>query len=244
MVTGAAAGARDGRIVSRKLDNRFGVYVALETMRRLERPAARPVAGSRSRLRRKSSATRGARTARTLARGRDRDRRHVRHRQPGGDPKRDGGPRSAAAGDLPRPDDPPAASSSCSSGGPAEGIDTRSRLGPRTHDRRRSVSGRAGVPTGPSRIPPRNMHSTIEVVSLADLEATSGSSRSPGCSGPASTSVARLAPLARAVIVSAVRTPFGKLGGGLAGYRRPSSARSRSAARSSAPGWSRARSST
>ena len=39
------------------------------------------------------------------------------------------------------------------------------------------------------------------------------------------------------VIVGAVRTPFGKLGGGLAAHsRRPSSARSRSAPRSSAPG--------
>ena len=64
------------------------------------------------------------------------------------------------------------------------------------------------------------MHSPIEIVQLDDLEACirllvafAGEAASPARATPA-----RPQRVTRSVIVSAVRTPFGKLGGGLAGY--------------------------
>ena len=63
------------------------------------------------------------------------------------------------------------------------------------------------------------MHSPIEIVELADLEACVRCSTAfaGGC-GPATLTPGKIQGMSRSVIVSAVRTPFGKLGGGLANW--------------------------
>ena len=64
------------------------------------------------------------------------------------------------------------------------------------------------------------------------------------CQRAAASREVTLAAMSRSVIVSAVRTPFGRLGGALAESRRPSSARSPSARPSTGPGSRAPRSST
>ncbi len=105
----------------------------------------------------------------------------------------------------------------------AEGIaHTFEVLTNRTHTDADAVHvSRAGVPTGLVSVPLRYMHSPVELASLDDLEAVIAlvvafANRLTRETRASSGSARRMA--GRSVIVSAVRTPFGRLGGGLAAY--------------------------
>ena len=76
---------------------------------------------------------------------------------------------------------------------------------------------RAGVPTGLLSIPTRYLHSPNEICDLDDVEAIIRLIVA-FARASAPRRVVRALMAARSVIVSAVRTPFGKLGGGLAAY--------------------------
>ena len=161
-----------GRIASRSLDNRAGVYVALEAFRRLGGEGIAVVAAAHEEL-----GGHGAQVASASAstRGRARPRRHLRHRRP-----------VAAMCTTPAPT--VSAEARRSSVGPtvhprvfellvdaarAEGIDYTVETGAKTATDADSVfASRDGIPTGVVSIPLRNMHSPIEIVELADLEAT------------------------------------------------------------------------
>ena len=108
------------------------------------------------------------------ARGRDRDRRHVCDRHAGR--RRDHGrpgARSAAARRSSAARPSTRASSSCSwRPRSAEGIEHTIETGERTFtDGDKVFFAGEGIPTGVVSIPLRNMHSTIEMVQLDDLEA-------------------------------------------------------------------------
>lgn len=159
-----------GRVSSRNLDNRAGVYVALEVFRRLEGSGVAVVAAAHEEL--------GGEGARVAA-----------HRLR---------PELAIAIDVTYATDTPAGEvheggHHVLGGGPAifrgpaihprvfellvqaakaEGVEHTVETGAKTHTDADSVFGsRDGIPTGVVSIPLRNMHSTIEIVELADLEA-------------------------------------------------------------------------
>jgi endoglucanase len=159
-----------GRIASRNLDNRAGVYVALEVFRRLEGRGVAVVAAAHEEL--------GGDGARVAA-----------HRLR---------PELALAIDVTYATDTPAGEAHegghhVLGGGPAifrgpavhprifellveaakaEGIAHTVETGAKTHTDADSVFGsRDGIPTGVVSIPLRNMHSTIEIAELGDLDA-------------------------------------------------------------------------
>jgi len=159
-----------GRLASRTLDNRAGVYVALETLRRAEGAHVAVVAASQEEL--------GAHGAMAAAHG-------LR-------------PAVAIAIDVTYatdvPADDPATGGHHTLGGGAaifrgpavnprvfellveaareEGIDHTIEAGAKTYtDADVTFASREGIPTGLVSIPLRNMHSPIEIVQLSDLEA-------------------------------------------------------------------------
>ena len=101
----------------------------------------------------------------------------------------------------------------------------------------RCTSRAAGVPTGLVSVPLRYMHSPVELGSLDDLEAVDRARRRVRAPAHRArrASCASVGPVTRSVIVSAVRTPFGKLGGGLAALPGDGARRDRD------PGGARAR---
>ena len=159
-----------GRLASRTLDNRAGVYVALETLRRAEGANVAVVAAAQEEL--------GAHGAMAAAHG-------LR-------------PAVAIAIDVTYatdvPADDPATGGHHTLGGGAaifrgpavnprvfellveaareEGIDHTIEAGAKTYtDADVTFASREGIPTGLVSIPLRNMHSPIEIVQLSDLEA-------------------------------------------------------------------------
>jgi putative aminopeptidase FrvX len=159
-----------GRVASRTLDNRAGVYVALETLRRAEGANVAVVAAAQEEL--------GAQGATAAAHG-------LR-------------PDLAIAIDVTYatdvPSDDPATGGHHTLGGGAaifrgpavnprvfellveaareEGIDHTIEAGAKTYtDADVTFASREGIPTGLVSIPLRNMHSPIEIVQLSDLEA-------------------------------------------------------------------------
>ena len=160
----------NGRVASRTLDNRAGVYVALETLRRAEGAHVAVVAAAQEEL--------GAHGAMAAAHG-------LR-------------PAVAIAIDVTYatdvPADDPATGGHHTLGGGAaifrgpavnprvfellveaareEGIDHTIEAGAKTYtDADVTFASREGIPTGLVSIPLRNMHSPIEIVQLSDLEA-------------------------------------------------------------------------
>jgi putative aminopeptidase FrvX len=159
-----------GRVTSRNLDNRAGLYVALEAFRRLEGQGIAVVAAAHEEL--------GGQGARVAA-----------HRLR---------PELAPAIDVTYATDTPAgdaheAGHHTLGGGPAifrgpaihprvfdllveaakgEGLGYTVETGARTHTDADSIFGsRGGIPTGVVSIPLRNMHSPVEIAELGDLEA-------------------------------------------------------------------------
>ena len=160
----------NGRLASRSLDNRAGVYVALETLRRADGRNVAVVAAAQEEL--------GAFGAKAAA--------HALR------------PDVAIAIDVTYATDVPADEAATGGHhvlgggaaifrGPAvhprvfellleaareEGIDHTIETGMATHtDADATYTSRAGIPTAVVSIPLRNMHSPIEIVELADLEA-------------------------------------------------------------------------
>ena len=160
----------NGRVASRNLDNRAGVYVALETLRRADGAHVAVVAAAQEEL--------GANGAMAAAHG-------LR-------------PAVAIAIDVTYatdvPADDPATGGHHTLGGGAaifrgpavnprvfellveaareEGIDHTIEAGAKTYtDADVTFASREGIPTGLVSIPLRNMHSPIEIVQLSDLEA-------------------------------------------------------------------------
>ncbi len=159
-----------GRVASRGLDNRAGVYVALETLRRLDGANVAVVAAAQEEL-----GAEGARVAMHRLR-----------------------PDVAVALDVTYAtdvgtDSPSTGGHHVLGGGPAifrgpavsprvlellldaareEGIDHSVEVGAKTHtDADATFSSREGIPTGLVSIPLRNMHSPNEIAQLDDLEA-------------------------------------------------------------------------
>ena len=159
-----------GRVSSRTLDNRAGVYVALETLRRAEGANVAVVAAAQEEL--------GAHGAMAAAHGLRPDVAIVVD--------------VTYATDVPA-DDPAAGGHHVLGGGAAifrgpavnprvfellveaareEGIDFTIEAGAKTYtDADVTFASREGIPTGLVSIPLRNMHSPIEIVQLSDLEA-------------------------------------------------------------------------
>jgi endoglucanase len=160
----------NGRLASRSLDNRAGVYVALETLRRAEGANVAVVAAAQEEL--------GAFGAQAAARAL--------------------GPDVVVAIDVTYATDVPADDASAGGhhalgGGPAifrgpavhprvfellletareEGLAHTVETGMKTYtDADVTFASGAGIPTGLVSIPLRNMHSPIEIVELGDLEA-------------------------------------------------------------------------
>ena len=160
----------NGRVVSRSLDNRAGVYVALETLRRLEGVNVAAIGAAQEEL-----GAQGAQAAVHALR-----------------------PDVAIALDVTYATDVPGDEATTGGhhalgGGPAifrgpavnprvlelllgaardEGIDHTVEAGMKTYtDADVTFASRDGIPTGLVSIPLRNMHSPIEIIELADLEA-------------------------------------------------------------------------
>lgn len=160
----------NGRVASRTLDNRAGVYVALETLRRAEGAHVAVVAAAQEEL--------GAHGAMSAAHGLRPDVAIAID--------------VTYATDVPA-DDPATGGHHTLGGGAAifrgpavnprvfellveaareEGIDHTIEAGAKTYtDADVTFASREGIPTGLVSIPLRNMHSPIEIVQLSDLEA-------------------------------------------------------------------------
>jgi putative aminopeptidase FrvX len=159
----------NGRIVSRSLDNRAGVYVALETLRRLEGANVAVVAGAQEEL--------GHSGARAAAHGLRPDVSiaiDVTYATdvPAGDANEAGDHRLGGGPAIFRgPAINPRIFDLLVESAEAEGIAHTVETGMKTHtDADDTFSSREGIPTGLVSIPLRNMHSPIEIVEPADLE--------------------------------------------------------------------------
>ena len=160
-----------GRVASRSLDNRAGVYVALEAFRRLEGRGIAVVAPTHEEL-----GGQGAQVAARVVRPEVALALDVTYATdaPGGDVHESGAHRLGGGPAIFRgPTVHPAGVRAPRRGG--------TRGGDRLHRSRRArrlrrtptsvfASGE-GIPTGVVSVPLRNMHSPIEIVELADLEA-------------------------------------------------------------------------
>jgi endoglucanase len=160
----------NGRIVSRSLDNRAGVYVALETLRRLEGANVAVVAGAHEEL--------GQPAARAAAYGLRPDVSiaiDVTYATdvPAGDANEAGDHRLGGGPAIFRgPAINPRVFDLLVEAARAEGIAHTIETGMKTHtDADHTFASREGIPTGLISIPLRNMHSPIEMVEPTDLEA-------------------------------------------------------------------------
>ena len=163
-----------GRVASRSLDNRAGVYVALETLRRLAADPAAPdvavVAGAHEELGGAGAAAAAHRLRPDVGVVLD-----VTYATdvPATDPNEAGDHRLGAGPAIFRgPAIAPLVFDGLVEAARAEGIAYTVETGSRTFtDADRTFSSREGIPTGVVSIPLRYMHSPIEIVELADLDA-------------------------------------------------------------------------
>ena len=157
-----------GRVTSRSLDNRAGLYVALETLRRAEGANVAVVAAAQEELGQLGTAAHALApdvavaidvTYATDVPGDD--------AAVGGDHRLGGGPALFRG-----PSINPRVFELLVAAARAEEIDHTIETGMRTYtDADGTFTSRDGIPTGLVSIPLRNMHSAVEIVELADLEA-------------------------------------------------------------------------
>jgi endoglucanase len=162
-----------GRLSSRNLDNRAGVYVALEAFRRLEGAGVAVVAAAHEELGGEGARVAAHRLRPELALAID-----VTYATdtPAGE-AHEGGHHALGGGAaiFRGPAVHPRIFELLVQAAKAEGIAHTVETGAKTHTDADSVFGsRDGIPIGVISIPLRNMHSTIEIVELADLEACIG----------------------------------------------------------------------
>jgi putative aminopeptidase FrvX len=159
-----------GRVASRTLDNRAGVYVALETLRRAEGANVAVVAAAQEEL--------GAQGATAAAHGLRPDLAIAidvtsATDVPGDDPATGGHHTLGGGAAIFRgPAVNPRVFELLVEAAREEGIDHTIEAGAKTYtDADVTFASREGIPTGLVSIPLRNMHSPIEIVQLSDLEA-------------------------------------------------------------------------
>ena len=159
-----------GRLASRTLDNRAGVYVALETLRRAEEANVAVVAAAQEEL--------GAHGAMAAAHGLRPDVAiaiDVTYATdvPADDPATGGHHKLGGGAAIFRgPAVNPRVFELLVEAAREEGIDHTIEAGAKTFtDADVTFASRQGIPTGLVSIPLRNMHSPIEIVQLSDLEA-------------------------------------------------------------------------
>ena len=160
----------NGRVASRTHDNRAGVYVALETLRRVDGPNVAVVAAAQEEL--------GAHGAMAAAHGLRPDVAiaiDVTYATdvPGDDPATGGHHVLGGGAAIFRgPPVNPRVFELLVEAARAEGIDHTIEAGAKTYtDADVTFASREGIPTGLVSIPLRHMHSPIEIVQLSDLEA-------------------------------------------------------------------------
>jgi putative aminopeptidase FrvX len=160
----------NGRFASRAMDNRAGVYVALETLRRAEGANVAVVAAAQEEL--------GAHGAMAAAHGLRPDLAiaiDVTYATdvPGDDPATGGHHTLGGGAAIFRgPAVNPRVFELLVEAAREEGIDHTIEAGAKTYtDADVTFASREGIPTGLVSIPLRNMHSPIEIVQLSDLEA-------------------------------------------------------------------------
>ena len=163
----------NGRVASRTLDNRAGVYVALETLRRAEGANIAVVAAAQEEL--------GAHGAMAAAHGLQPDVAiaiDVTYATdvPGDDAATGGHHVLGGGAAIFRgPAVNPRVFELLVEAARAEGIDHTIEAGAKTYtDADVTFASREGIATGLISIPLRNMHSAIEIVQLSDLEACIG----------------------------------------------------------------------
>jgi putative aminopeptidase FrvX len=160
-----------GRVASRSLDNRAGVYVALEAFRRLGGEGIAVVAAAHEELGGHGAQVASHRLRPEVALALD-----VTYATdvPSGD-VHDAGAHSLGGGPaiFRGPTVHPRVYELLVQAARAEGIDHTVETGSKTATDADSVfASRDGIPTGVVSIPLRNMHSPIEIAEIADLEAT------------------------------------------------------------------------
>jgi endoglucanase len=159
-----------GRIASRSLDNRAGVYVALETLRRLEGGNVAAVAASQEEV-----GLFGARAAAHALRPDVAIVIDVTYATdvPAGNANEAGDHRLGGGAAIFRgPSVHPRVFELLLETAREEGIAHTVETGMKTYtDADATFASRDGIPTGVLSIPLRNMHSPIEIADLADLEA-------------------------------------------------------------------------
>jgi endoglucanase len=159
-----------GRVTSRNLDNRAGVYVALEALRRLDAANVAVVAGAQEEL-----GHHGARAAAHRLRPDVAIAIDVTYATdvPAGDANEAGDHRLGGGPAIFRgPAINPRVFDLLVEAARAEGIAHTIETGMKTFtDADDTFASREGIPTGLISIPLRNMHSPIEIVELDDLEA-------------------------------------------------------------------------
>lgn len=160
----------NGRVASRSLDNRAGVYVALEALRRAEAANVAVVAAAQEEL-----GAFGARAAAHSLRPDVAVAIDVTYATDvPGDEASTGGHHALGGGTaiFRGPAVNPRVFELLVEAARGEGIDHTIEAGMKTYtDADVTFASREGVPTGLVSIPLRNMHSPIEIVELADLEA-------------------------------------------------------------------------
>jgi putative aminopeptidase FrvX len=163
----------NGRIASRTLDNRAGVYVALEALRRAEGANVAVVAAAQEELGAHGAmaAAHGLRPAVAIA-------IDVTYATdvPGDDPATGGHHTLGGGAAIFRgPAVNPRVFELLVEAAREEGIEHTIEAGAKTYtDADVTFASRQGIPTGLVSIPLRNMHSPIEIVQLSDLEACIG----------------------------------------------------------------------
>jgi putative aminopeptidase FrvX len=159
-----------GRIVSRSLDNRAGVYVALETLRRAEGANIAVVAGAQEELGHPGARAAAHRLRPDVAIAID-----VTYATdvPAGDANEGGHHRLGGGPAIFRgPAINPAVFDLLVAAAEAEQIEHTVETGMKTFtDADDTFASREGIPTGLVSIPLRNMHSGIEIADPGDLEA-------------------------------------------------------------------------
>jgi putative aminopeptidase FrvX len=159
-----------GRVTSRSLDNRAGVYVALETLRRAEDANIAVVAAAQEELGHLGTIAAAHALAPDVAIAID-----VTYATdvPGDDPGTGGDHRLGGGPAIFRgPAINPHVFDLLLEAARDEGVEHTVETGMKTYtDADGTFTSRDGIPTGLVSIPLRNMHSAVEIAELADLEA-------------------------------------------------------------------------